>query len=148
MAKVTDEQRRALQVLASEPVGCAEVALQAEGFSGSGYRSLTQVGRRSPIGRSALTRAGVQFCTDWTDRRAQVGCVGARGNGGLPMNDAQRYRRNAGECLTAAEHRESPHRRLAFTIATHWLALERHQIAMDELVANCSEARSGEQPAL
>jgi hypothetical protein len=33
------------------------------------------------------------------------------------MNDAQRYRRNAAQCLTAAEPRESPYRRLAFTIA-------------------------------
>jgi hypothetical protein len=41
------------------------------------------------------------------------------------MNDAQRYRMNAAECLSAAEQRESPHRRLALTIAAHWLALAR-----------------------
>jgi hypothetical protein len=33
------------------------------------------------------------------------------------MNDAQRYRRNAAQCLTAAEQRDSPYRRLALTIA-------------------------------
>jgi hypothetical protein len=33
MTKLNDDQRRALQVLARHPVGCAEVALLAEGFS-------------------------------------------------------------------------------------------------------------------
>jgi hypothetical protein len=33
------------------------------------------------------------------------------------MSDAQRYRRNAAQCLTAAEQRDSPYRRLALTIA-------------------------------
>jgi hypothetical protein len=33
MAKLTDEQRRALQLLAREHAGCAEVVLLAEGFS-------------------------------------------------------------------------------------------------------------------
>jgi hypothetical protein len=54
------------------------------------------------------------------------------------MNDAQRYRRNAAQCPTAAEPRESPYRRLAFTIAAYWLALARQQKVGDELLANCS----------
>jgi hypothetical protein len=54
------------------------------------------------------------------------------------MNDAQRYRRNAAQCLTAAEPRGSPYRRLAFTIAAYWLALARQQKVVDELLANCS----------
>lgn len=33
MAKLNDEQRRALQLLARHPIGCAEVALLAEGIS-------------------------------------------------------------------------------------------------------------------
>jgi hypothetical protein len=51
------------------------------------------------------------------------------------MNDAQRYRMNAAQCLSAAEERESPYLSLAFTITAYWLALERHQAALDELVA-------------
>jgi hypothetical protein len=54
------------------------------------------------------------------------------------MNDAQRHRRNAAQCLTAAEPRESPYRRLAFTIAAYWLALARQQKVVDDLLANCS----------
>jgi hypothetical protein len=50
---------------------------------------------------------------------------------------------NAAQCLTAAEPRESPYRRLAFTIAAYWLALARQQKLVDELLANCSEARIG-----
>jgi hypothetical protein len=60
------------------------------------------------------------------------------------MNDAQRYRRNAAQCLSAAEQRETPdRRRLAFTIAAYWLALAlaRQQKILDELLANCSEGR-------
>jgi hypothetical protein len=33
MAKLTDEQRRALRALARHPAGCAEVVLLADGFS-------------------------------------------------------------------------------------------------------------------
>jgi hypothetical protein len=55
------------------------------------------------------------------------------------MIDAQRYRMNAAQCLSAAEQRETPYRRrLAFTIAAYWLALARQQKILDELLANCS----------
>jgi hypothetical protein len=54
------------------------------------------------------------------------------------MNAAQRYRMNAAQCLSAAEQRESPYRRLAFTIAAYWLSLARQQRTLDDLLANCS----------
>jgi hypothetical protein len=54
------------------------------------------------------------------------------------MNDARRYRQNAGECLSAAERCQPPYRRLAFTIAAYWLSLARQQKTVDELLANCS----------
>jgi hypothetical protein len=50
------------------------------------------------------------------------------------MNDTQRYRTNAAECLSAAERRESPYRSFAFTIAAYWLSLARQQEAMSELL--------------
>jgi hypothetical protein len=52
------------------------------------------------------------------------------------MNDAQRYRMNAAECLSAAERRKSPYRGSALTIATHWLSLARQQEAVDGLLRN------------
>jgi hypothetical protein len=53
------------------------------------------------------------------------------------MNDAQRYRRNAAECLSAAERSKPPYRRLSFAIAAYWLSLARHQEAMDRLLGKC-----------
>jgi hypothetical protein len=61
--------------------------------------------------------------------------MGRGGNGELPMNDAQHYRMNAAECLSAAERSKPPYRRLTFAVATSWLLLERQQKALDELVA-------------
>jgi hypothetical protein len=58
------------------------------------------------------------------------------------MNDAQRYRLNAAECLSAAERRESSYHYLAFTIAACWLSLAREQEAIAELVANGSEPKA------
>jgi hypothetical protein len=51
MAKLNDDQRRALQVLARERVGCAEVALLAEGFSVGQLATLAMDGfaKRKPI---------------------------------------------------------------------------------------------------
>jgi hypothetical protein len=51
MAKLTDEHRRALQALAREPVGCAEVALLAQGFSVGQLATLVMDGfaKRRPI---------------------------------------------------------------------------------------------------
>jgi hypothetical protein len=66
--------------------------------------------------------------------------VGGAGDGELPMNDAQRYRMNAGECLAAVERCAPPHRGLTLTIAASWVSLARQQMALDELLAIRSEA--------
>jgi hypothetical protein len=58
------------------------------------------------------------------------------------MDDAQRYRLNAAECILAGELCEPAYRDLTFAIAVYWLALARQQIAMDELLAIWSEAQS------
>jgi hypothetical protein len=51
------------------------------------------------------------------------------------VDDVQRYRLNAAECLSAAEQCELPYRRLTLAIAEAWLSLARQQEAMDELLA-------------
>jgi hypothetical protein len=51
------------------------------------------------------------------------------------MNDVHRYRMNAAECLSAAERCGPAYRNLTVSIAETWLALARHQEAMDELLA-------------
>jgi hypothetical protein len=51
------------------------------------------------------------------------------------MNDAQRYRMNAVECLSAAKRCGPAYRDLTLAIAIAWLSLSRHQEAMDELLA-------------
>jgi hypothetical protein len=56
------------------------------------------------------------------------------------MNDAQRYRMNAVECLSAAKRCEPPYRGLTLAIAESWLSLARQHEAMDELLAIWSEA--------
>jgi hypothetical protein len=64
--------------------------------------------------------------------------LGRGATGGLPMNDAQRYRMNAAECLSAAERCEQPYRRLTLAIAETWLSLARHEEAMDALLGSWS----------
>jgi hypothetical protein len=56
------------------------------------------------------------------------------------MNDAQRYRMNAAECLSAAERCEPSYRGLMLAIAASWLSLARQQVAMNELLSIWSEA--------
>jgi hypothetical protein len=58
------------------------------------------------------------------------------------MNDAQRYRMNAAECILAGERCGPAYRDLTISIAETWLALARHQDAMDELLATWSDAQS------
>jgi hypothetical protein len=58
------------------------------------------------------------------------------------MDDAQRYRLNAAECLSAAERYDPPDRGLTLAIAASWMSLARQQIAMDELLSIWSEASS------
>jgi hypothetical protein len=57
------------------------------------------------------------------------------------MSDAQRYRMNAVECLSAAERSGPPYRSLTFAIAASWLSLAREQEAMDELLVVEVDAR-------
>jgi hypothetical protein len=66
--------------------------------------------------------------------------IGARGNRELPVNDAQRYRINAAECLSAAERCAPTYRGLTLAIAASWVSLARQQMAMDELLAIWTEA--------
>jgi hypothetical protein len=58
------------------------------------------------------------------------------------MDDAQRYRMNAAECLSAAERCGRDYRDLTLAIATSWLSLARHQEALDELLATWSKPQS------
>jgi hypothetical protein len=56
------------------------------------------------------------------------------------MNDAQRYRLNAAECLSAAERCEPAYRDLTFAIAEAWLSMARQQEAMVGFFAILTEA--------
>jgi hypothetical protein len=62
-------------------------------------------------------------------------------------HDAQRYRTNAAECLSAAKRCDPTYRGLTVAIAASWLSLARQQIAMDELLAIWSNARSATSTA-
>jgi hypothetical protein len=64
------------------------------------------------------------------------------------MNDAQRYRMNAAECILAGARCGPGYRDLTFALAEAWLSLARQQEAMDGLLVIWSNARSEEQPAL
>jgi hypothetical protein len=57
------------------------------------------------------------------------------------MNDVQRYRMNAAECLSAAERSGPDYRGLALAIARSWLSLARQQETTGELLAIWSKAR-------
>jgi hypothetical protein len=50
------------------------------------------------------------------------------------MDDAQRYRTNAAECLSAAKRYGPAYRDLTVSIAETWLSLARHEDAMDRFV--------------
>jgi hypothetical protein len=58
------------------------------------------------------------------------------------MNDAQRYRMNVADCLSAAERCGPTYRDLTASIAETWLALARRQDAMDELLTIWSKGRA------
>jgi hypothetical protein len=51
------------------------------------------------------------------------------------VKDAQRYRMNAAECLSAAERCGRDFRDLTLATAASWLSLARHEEATDELLA-------------
>jgi hypothetical protein len=57
------------------------------------------------------------------------------------MNDAQRYRMNAAECILAGERCGPAYRDLTFALAEPWLSLARQQEAMDELLVIWSNCR-------
>jgi hypothetical protein len=63
------------------------------------------------------------------------------------MKDAQRYRMNAAECISAAERCEPAYRDLTLAIAEAWLSLASQQEAMDELLAIWTQARSATSKA-
>jgi hypothetical protein len=69
MAKLNDEQRRALQLLARHPVGCAEVALLAEGFSVGQLATLVMDGfaKRRPIVTNVGRREKIVLWMQITD---------------------------------------------------------------------------------
>jgi hypothetical protein len=58
------------------------------------------------------------------------------------MNDAQRYRTNAADCILAAERSGPAYRNLTFAIAESWLSLTAQQEAIDELLTIWSKARA------
>jgi hypothetical protein len=57
------------------------------------------------------------------------------------MDDSQRYRFNAAECLLAAqEEGQSGTRRLRLSMASSWLSLARQDEAIDNLLASWDTA--------
>jgi hypothetical protein len=58
------------------------------------------------------------------------------------MNDVQRHRKDASECLSAAERCGLPYRGLTLASAGSWLSPARQQEAMDQLLAILSKAKS------
>jgi hypothetical protein len=63
------------------------------------------------------------------------------------MNDAQRYRLNAAECLSAPERCGPAYRNLTLVVASSWLSLARHQEGVDGLLAIWSDDRSAKSTA-
>jgi hypothetical protein len=63
------------------------------------------------------------------------------------MNDAQRYRMNAAECILAGERCGPAYRDLTFALAESWLSLTAQQEAMDELLVIWSNAGSATSAA-
>jgi hypothetical protein len=68
--------------------------------------------------------------------------MGRGGQRRVAMKDAQQYRMNAAECLSAAERCGPSYRRLTLAIAASWLSLARQEEAMDELLTIWSKAHS------
>ena len=53
------------------------------------------------------------------------------------MHDSERYRRNAADCLLAAQNAREPHyRRLYLSMAQSWLSLAYHGDAMHDLMSS------------
>jgi hypothetical protein len=58
------------------------------------------------------------------------------------MDDAQRYRTNAADCILAAQRSGPAYRDLTFAVAESWLSLARQQEAMDGFLTIWSKAQS------
>ena len=57
------------------------------------------------------------------------------------MQDSQRYRNNAAQCLLAAkEASQHCYRKLRLSMASSWLSLARQDEAMDDLLASSNAA--------
>jgi hypothetical protein len=60
---------------------------------------------------------------------------------GSAMQDSQRYRHNAAQCLLAAkEASQHCYRKLRLSMASSWLSLARQDEAMDDLLASSNAA--------
>jgi hypothetical protein len=72
------------------------------------------------------------------------------GRWGSAMQDSQRYRHNAAQCLLAAKEAFQPcYRKLRLSMASSWLSLARQDEAMDNLLAssNASDPVKPDKPA-
>ena len=64
------------------------------------------------------------------------------------MHDTQRYRKNAAECLLAAQEARDPHhRQLHLSMALSWLSLARQDEAMEEDPSPDTAEASGQRAA-
>jgi len=63
------------------------------------------------------------------------------------MDDAQRYRTNAAECILVGERCGPAYRDLTFALAESWLSLTAQQEAMDELLTIWNKAGSATSTA-
>ena len=69
-----------------------------------------------------MAKLGDQFCTDALAQSAHPSLAESEG----AMDDSQRYRDNAAECLLAAQEACEPScRKLLLTMAVSWLSLVR-----------------------
>jgi hypothetical protein len=73
------------------------------------FEIVPRPGRHPP---TAGPTESVQFCTDAAPPASASSSLG-RGQRRVALNDAQRYRMNAAECLSSAERRQSPYRLIA-----------------------------------
>ena len=72
------------------------------------------------------------------------------GQKGSAMQDSQRYRYNAAQCLLAAKEASQHYcRKLRLSMASSWLSLARQDEAMDNLLAssNAAEPVNPDKPA-
>jgi hypothetical protein len=95
---------------------------------------------------SAGPTESVQFCTDAAASASAMSPLGRRQRR-VAVDDAQRYRANAADCILAAERFGPAYRYLTLDIAESWLSLARQQEVTDGLLAIWSDAQSVRIPA-